>query len=264
MTTLVLGSLLLGWLIGGLANWAADQLPYVENTDNGIRTTPWAHPLRYWWWPAQRAPAHATPQTDAADDIADKTAKTPAPRPWRTPLLLVATALCFAYTAYRIVPFGSLDWSLRQVGPLLLAWAYVAFFLVVLVIDLEHRRVLNIMLLPAVGVALLGSLLPGTPSLPGALLGGAVGFGLFLLVHIVGRGRMGAGDVKLAGVIGLMVGHPAVWTALVIGIILGGVAAIILLASRSATLRSTMAYAPYLAIGALIALWQTWGFTGGL
>src|SRR5690606_20044657 len=146
----------------------------------------------------------------------------------------------------RAAPLGDSTWQPSQTVPLLLAWLYVAFFLTVLVIDLEQRRVLNRMLLPAALLALNAGLLPlpGTPTLLSALLGGAIGFGLFLLIFIVGRGRMGAGDVKLAGVIGLIVGYPAVWTALAVGVILGGVAALALIVTRSGDLRSTMAYAP--------------------
>jgi leader peptidase (prepilin peptidase) / N-methyltransferase len=56
-----------------------------------------------------------------------------------------------------------------------------------------------------------------------------------------------------------MTGYPEVLTALLLGIILGGVAALALLASRRATRKSYMAYAPYLALGALVTLWTTFG-----
>ena len=77
--------------------------------------------------------------------------------------------------------------------------------------------------------------------------------GVFLIA-LIGRGKLGAGDVKLAGVIGLMLGFPAAITALVIGIFLGGAAAIILLLTRRAGRKSSFAYAPYLALGALVML----------
>jgi leader peptidase (prepilin peptidase) / N-methyltransferase len=50
-----------------------------------------------------------------------------------------------------------------------------------------------------------------------------------------------------------------VMRALVIGALLGGVAALVLLATRRAGLKSTSAYAPYLALGAMITLWTTLG-----
>jgi leader peptidase (prepilin peptidase)/N-methyltransferase len=81
----------------------------------------------------------------------------------------------------------------------------------------------------------------------------------FLAVFLIGRGRMmGAGDVKLAAVIGLMVGYPLVWGALAAGIVLGGVAAIFLIMRQRAAAKSYMAYGPYLALGALLVLWFYW------
>ena len=89
-------------------------------------------------------------------------------------------------------------------------WLFATYFLAVLVIDLEHRRVLDIMSGPAalVTLALAGS--RGLPALGNAALGGLVGFGLFLLAAILGRGKLGVGDIKLAGVIGLAAGYPHV------------------------------------------------------
>jgi leader peptidase (prepilin peptidase)/N-methyltransferase len=137
---------------------------------------------------------------------------------------------------------------------LLSAGLYIPFFLAVIVIDIEHRRVLNVMLAPAAVISLGLSLLPGSPSLLQAVIGGVVGFGLFLLIGIIGRGRMGAGDVKLAGVIGLMTGFPDVLIALALGIIAGGLAALALVLTRRAGMKSYIAYAPYLCVGAMVAL----------
>ncbi len=44
-----------------------------------------------------------------------------------------------------------------------LYWAYAWFLLTVLVIDLEHRLVLNVMTLPAAVIALAASFLPARP-----------------------------------------------------------------------------------------------------
>jgi leader peptidase (prepilin peptidase) / N-methyltransferase len=65
---------------------------------------------------------------------------------------------------------------------------------------------------------------------------------------------MGAGDIKLAGVIGLLTGYPLVIPALLLGVGLGGAAALTLLITRRAGRKSSMAYAPYLAVGAIIVL----------
>ena len=68
-------------------------------------------------------------------------------------------------------------------------------------------------------------------------------------------GGMGMGDVKLAGLIGLMTGLDGVILAMTVGILAGGLAALALLASRRFDRKATMAYAPYLALGAWVALY---------
>lgn len=147
---------------------------------------------------------------------------------------------------------------------LFVSWCYAWFLTVVLVIDLETRRVLNVMLLPAAVFAVAAGLWLGQPTVASMLGGAAVGFGLFWCLYVLGRmkygrGALGFGDVKLAAVIGLMTGYPNVLNALIIGATLGGAAALILLLTRRAGWKSTTAYAPYLAAGAMLALWYTFG-----
>jgi leader peptidase (prepilin peptidase)/N-methyltransferase len=170
-----------------------------------------------------------------------------------------------AVVASLVVLFGLLAWhNYGDPAGLIVSWCYAWFLITVLVIDLETRRVLNVMLLPAAVFALAAGLWLGRPSLPSMLAGAVVAFGLFWCLycigHIVfGRGALGFGDVKLVAVIGLMTGYPNVLHALVIGVTLGGLAAIVLLATRRAGWTSTCAYAPYLAAGAMLALWPTFG-----
>ncbi|MGL4649532.1 MAG: prepilin peptidase [Caldilineaceae bacterium] len=234
MISTILLSVVVGWTFGGLGNWLADALPA--------------------WRPAQDdAGAFSVAPSPLARPSLVHWAALLQPSLWRArprlPLLLLATLLvCVAASLV------AQDWT-----ALWLTWLYAAFLLTVLVIDLEHRRVLNVMLAPAALVALAASLLPGHLSPGMALLGGAIGFGFFLLLGIVGRGALGAGDVKLMGVVGLMVGYPAILTAIVAGTVLGAVVALLLLASRRATRKSTFAYAPWLALGALFALRITFG-----
>ncbi len=229
-------SILAGWLASAVVNWAADHLPDKNFQAIRSRQAPFAlrHYLTLWWYFSRGG---------VCPHCGEK-------RPWRVPLVEAVSVGLFL-----------LAWRSFGDDPLTLAllWLYAAFLLTVLVIDLEHRRVLNKMVLPGAVAALAFSFLPGPPSPWQALLGGLIGFGLFLVIAFIGRGAMGAGDVKLAGLIGLMVGYPNVIPALVIGIVLGGAAALALLLSRRAGRKSTMAYAPYLALGALLTLWGTLG-----
>jgi len=163
----------------------------------------------------------------------------------RAPLLELAMMAAFVLIAWR---FGAEP--LRMVT----LWLYAWFLLTVLVIDLEHRRVLNVMVLPAAVLAFGASFLPGAPAPLDALLGGAGAFAAFFVIALLGRGAMGMGDVKLAGVIGLMTGYPLVVPSLLAGIVLGGLAAAAMLITRRATRKTAIAYAPYLCVGALAML----------
>jgi leader peptidase (prepilin peptidase)/N-methyltransferase len=132
-----------------------------------------------------------------------------------------------------------------------------AFFLFVAVVDLEHRLVLNKGLAVAAALAVTGSLLrlPLAPHLASCLVGGAIGLGGFLVLALAGRGALGAGDVKLAAVIGLATGYPLVLRALAAGIFLGGVAALCALLAGLGR-KAAIPYAPWLALGAYAVMLQ--------
>ena len=129
-------------------------------------------------------------------------------------------------------------------------------FLTIAVIDIEHRLVLNRILLWMLPIIFLCNTIAGLPSFSSSVLGGVAGFALFLALAIAWPGGMGMGDVKLAGVIGLATGFSGVLIALFVGILSGGIAAIAILIFTRMRGGATMAYAPYLVFGAWIALYS--------
>ncbi len=92
-----------------------------------------------------------------------------------------------------------------------------------------------------------------------AAIGLAVAGGIFLLLAILGRDALGLGDVKLAAAIGALAGFPVALVGLFVGIMAGGVAALFLLLTRRAGRKDTMAYGPYLALGAWLVLTRVLG-----
>ncbi|MDO8673771.1 MAG: A24 family peptidase [Dehalococcoidia bacterium] len=131
-----------------------------------------------------------------------------------------------------------------------------ALFLIILalifIVDLEHRLVLNTVVLPAAGLAVLTS--PIGPGLVSALIGGAVGFALLYACFFVYPKGLGAGDVKLAGFIGLMLGWPVVLPGLFLGFALAAAVSIGLLLTGRASMKTYIPYAPFLVVGAFLAL----------
>ena len=184
-----------------------------------------------------------------------------APIPRRVLLIEAVTGALFAYIAF------SRGLSL-ETGVLLF---FLAVMIVIFVIDLEHSLILNRVVYPSALIALaLAPLAPpgqevavGTAYLS-ALGGGALGFGILLLFFLMAwltfaRGRlpMGEGDLKMAALMGLMLGYSLLFIALWSGFLLGGVVAAVLLMSRLRQWHAQIPFGPFLATGTVIAL--LWG-----
>jgi prepilin signal peptidase PulO-like enzyme (type II secretory pathway) len=136
----------------------------------------------------------------------------------------------------------------------LLATAFAALFLALAVTDLERRLLPNRLVYPGLVLAL--ALSWAWPDRgPGQAAAGAF-FGLAALgvAFVLMRGGLGAGDVKLAALIGAVVGFPGVAMALAIGAVAGGVVAAFLLLTRLARRGQYMPYGPFLIAGALAVL----------
>lgn len=133
----------------------------------------------------------------------------------------------------------------------LIMTAAYAFLLLVTLIDLRYRLVLNIMVYPALLVVLAAYLVVLPGALPLALVGAGFALMVFMLTAWLMPGGVGGGDIKLAALIGFTLGFPQLIWALLIGTGSGALAAVwLLLRGRKAPI----AYAPYLCLGALIAL----------
>lgn len=224
-----IGITLIGILAGWLVNVIADTVP--------ARRT-----LRdCWQWPFQQLGlirSHAGPEpVDAAAAL---------PPAWRY-LLVWLVALCLGWFAYT-----RLGWTVQALLVALEAW----FFLAIAVIDLEHRLVLNRMLMVAGPAIVIANLLINTAAIGSTLFGGAVGFGLFLILALLVPGGIGMGDVKLAGLIGLTIGLSSILVALFIAIMTGGIAGALILIKSRFQRGQTMAYAPYLVVGVWFVLFD--------
>jgi len=150
-----------------------------------------------------------------------------------------------------------------------LALGILTYFGLVAVIDIEHRLILHsISLVGALLAALAGILLHGWWF---TLLGGLAGYGVMYLFYLVGtlfakyrarqRGEddgeeaLGFGDVTISGVLGLLLGWPDVMLMLLVGVLLGGLVSLLIVAgqalfNRYKPMETFTAYGPYLLVGA--------------
>lgn len=150
--------------------------------------------------------------------------------------------------------------------------ALLIYFGVITVIDIEHRLILHPVSLTGAAFGLgLGLWLNG---LTKTLLGGMLGFGIMFGLYLFGilfvravsaiRGRsvgdeaLGFGDVMLSGVLGLILGWPAVGACLLIAVLLSGFSSLIfilaLLVARRYSSFMAIPYGPFLVASTMLIL----------
>jgi prepilin signal peptidase PulO-like enzyme (type II secretory pathway) len=174
------------------------------------------------------------------------------------------------------IAFVLLYWHYGLSAELAIMAFYICLFLVILVIDLEKKLILNKVVYPAAVAALVISIFmhdlniaPGiviniqapqidfAPGVVSALIGGAAGFIVFLVILIASRGGMGWGDVKMAALIGLVLGFPLVFVTIFLAVVLGGLVAGILLIIKARGRKQAIPFGPFLSIGTITTLF--WG-----
>jgi prepilin signal peptidase PulO-like enzyme (type II secretory pathway) len=249
---------ILGWLSGVGINWLADSLPLYRRV--GV----------------PRCPACTAPYQPIA---------------WfAIPAVITRTWGC-RYCATRrqlrtllvelLTTFGAVFLYLWSRAPVSFWSAFIVslIFLLIIVIDIEHRLILHIITFPSAVIFILLGFLDPQMSLRRTLLGGVVGFGIFFLLYLLGtlfarrytRGEgqaddeiaLGFGDVTLATIIGLAVGFPGVIEALLRGILAAGLFSIAYLVYMKIRRRysafTPIPYGPFLILGAWWVYFLGWG-----
>ena len=155
---------------------------------------------------------------------------------WRYPLteLALATLLVITHLVNR-------DDPLLATGQLIIWQTYAVVFVLLSIVDLEHKLILILPVMLASALALIDATAfpQPAPNLSSSLVGGTVGGLTFSLVfwggllfgNLFGRRRkmptaFGKGDVYLMILAGLIVGFPHVLVVMILGIFLGGFGAL--------------------------------------
>ena len=160
----------------------------------------------------------------------------------RYPLVELTTGLLYAAVA--LAKDEAVDIALG----LLLVTALVPIVL----IDLEHRLIPNKITLPAAIAGVVAILVLDPELIVAALVAAAAAGGFFFLAAALYPRGIGMGDVKLAGLLGLYLGRavgPALFAALILGVLVGGI--IIARLGAAAGRKTAVPFGPFLAIGGL-------------
>ena len=157
-------------------------------------------------------------------------------------VVVLAMALCGGYVT----------WRTADIQIIVAVLVVTTLLLIIVLVDYTVRRIPNEMVAALLVWAVAQVLWLGQPTPLSALIGFLVGGAVFFLLALIGRGAMGMGDVKLVAAEGAILGFPLVLHGMFWGIMLGGLAAVLLLITKRAGRKDSFAYGPYLALGAWI------------
>ena len=238
---MLIGVILLGWICGILINYISDVLPFKRRLVKPFCTNcEESQPLlNYLFWP-RKCPHCGHLRTR---------------RSWVVELSTIIIAV----------------WLWSQPSLVLGFWVsllVVIYFGVVVVIDLEHHLIMHpVSLVGSIFGLIIGIQLHGIIN---TILGGLAGFGAMLVLYIIGAlfarfivrrsqegfsdEALGFGDVILGGILGLLLGWPAIIAGLFFAILLaGGVSIIYLiltLLTRKYRAFTFIPYGPFMIAGA--------------
>lgn len=146
---------------------------------------------------------------------------------------------------------------------LLVVWLVICIGLVALTIyDLRWQLLPHAIVLPLIGVALVGVLLQafvfggGIRPLLSALVGAVVIGGLFYILYRVSNGAwIGGGDITLGALLGLLAGDaPRAFMVIFLASLIGTIVSVPLLAIGKAGMRSKLPFGPFLIAGGIVVV----------
>jgi len=180
------------------------------------------------------------------------------PASLRRPLLEVALALALPLLAARILAPGQ-TLRLAPAGVFALDAICLCALAFIFAVDLEHRIILDLAIFPPLALLVLSAVVFDHKALAAMIFGVAIWAGLFALLYGLGwllyrQEALGLGDVKLALLLGVLVGYPAAVTALVYAALIGAAVSVLLLGLGVATRKTFIPFGIFMVAGGAFAL----------
>lgn len=121
-------------------------------------------------------------------------------------------------------------------------------------IDIRERRIPDRLIIAGIAAGIAVRLLGPQGGITDGIIGGISAFAVLLAVHLVTRGSLGLGDVKLMGCIGFCLGVERVFSILLVSVILIGLYGLVLVCIDRENRSRELPFAPFLLAGTLIAM----------
>lgn len=146
---------------------------------------------------------------------------------------------------------------------LMSSWLLFSVLVVVSFVDLDTRRIPNVITYPVAVVGLAIAAVPGGLGFRESAMGLLVGGGSLFVVSVLSGGGMGLGDAKLMAVVGAFLGWRAALFAIFAGSLIGSVVGVSLMVMKVIKRRQPIPFGPFLALGTCVT-WAILAFHSGL
>ena len=176
---------------------------------------------------------------------------------WQYPVVEFFTAYLFFLVFKFQLPLSQLVYfGIKDVILLALVLYVTSSLIAIFVYDLKHFIIPDKILFPAVGAGLLYQLIFDYNFLISNAIFAAFSASLFFfLMFILSRGTwIGFGDVKLAILLGLILGFPNILAGLFLAFLFGAIIGVFLLVLKNKGLKSEVPFAPFLIAGTFLAM----------
>ena len=169
------------------------------------------------------------------------------------PALELLGGMLYAYA------FWQFGWSME----LALTLTLTSLLFILTMSDLAYMLIPNKILLFFLPIALIVRYLSPLENWYNPIIGGIVGFVLLFVIFLASRRGMGAGDVKLFGLLGIFLGPLHVVIALFVSAFVGSVIGLMLLGTGRVRRKQPIPFVPSIAIGTLLTYyfaddWVSW------
>jgi len=194
------------------------------------------------------------------------------PISWQYFLVEAATGSIFLLIFIFFAPLN-MEFSGQTILSLIYYWTIASFLIVIFVYDLKHYIIPDKAIYPAIIIAFIFRFFEVLSfnywSLSGVFSFGIAAFepmfspilsavfasGFFLAIVLISKGQwMGVGDIKLAFLMGLMLGWPNILIALFLAFFIGALVGVFLILKNKKTFKSEIPFGPFLILGTFIAL----------
>lgn len=159
------------------------------------------------------------------------------------PMIELATGLLFLYSF--------LQFNLRI--ELITAILFISLLMIVFVTDITYMLIPNRLLLFFLPLFIIMRIYEPLRPWYDAIIGAIVGYGLVAIIIIVSKGGMGAGDMKLLGLLGIVLGWKLVLLTFFLAAFLGAIIGGFLMLIKRVKRKQPIPFGPYIVIAAIIS-----------